>query len=355
MSARWIAILIILVGITIILHLAFPEVIQVIHMAWIMTGTLFSVIIAIVIYVIGEYFHERKIKAEKFLEWLHDLNKNFYFPLSTYSYNLSEALHYGDLENDELMLKWCIYLIYEYLRHGQKLVKSIGGNYLLPSIDGIKLTSKLSERIRDLLLDCFGEKLQELTNLDFPNFSEFNKYLEKNNRDLLEKFKKWVKVEKHRKELMVFTNLYSEILSANSLLSYGEVYSKIKKEFKVKKLHEQAKKILDIYDKLDTINRNIKELSFYVNKFAKKGYKSEDICEIKVSKPIVVFDGIFGFVKFKNSFPWLIRVKKTEQGVSPITIFIYSTKYEYIEDALEKSQRLKEKLKDELSMLLVNL
>jgi len=219
--------------------------------AWIMIGriatliSIISVIVAIVIYIIGEYFHERKIKAEKFLEWLHDLNKNFYFPLSTYSYNLSEALHHGNLENDELMLKWCIYLIYEYLRHGQKLVKSMGGRYLLPSIDGIKLTSKLSERIRDLLLDCFGEKLQELTNLDFPNFSEFNKYMEKNNRDLLEKFKKWVKVEKYRKELMVFTNLYSEILSANSLLSYGKVYSKIKKEFKVKKLHEQAKRILD--------------------------------------------------------------------------------------------------------------
>ncbi len=315
----------------------------------IITGSVLGIIGLIIGYAFREYLYRRRIKTEKFLEWLHDLNKNFYFPLSTYSYNLSEALHHGNLENDELMLKWCIYLIYEYLRHGQKL--AIRGNYLLSSIDCIKLTLKLSERIRDLLLDCFGEKLQELTNLDFPNFSEFNKYLEKDNRDLLEKFKKWVKVEKHRKELMIFTNLYSEILSANSLLSYGEVYSKIKKEFKVKKLHEQAKKILDIYDKLDTININIEELSFYVNKFAKKGYKSEDICEIKVSKPVVVFDGIFGFVKFKDSFPWLIRVKKTEQGVSSTTSFVYSARYEYIEYALTRSRKLKEKLEDELELL----
>ena len=323
---------------------------QITSLSDIITGSVLGIIGLILGYAFREYLYRRRIKPEKFLEWLHDLNKNFYFPLSTYSYNLSDALRRRNLENDELMLKWCIYLIYEYLRHGQKLVKSIGGSYLLPSIDGIKLTSRLSERIRDLLLDCFGEKLQELANLDLPNFSEFNEYLE-NNRDLLEKFKKWIRIESYRRELMVFANLYSQILGVNSLQSYGGIYGKIKKEFKVKKLYKQAKKILDIYDKLDTINRNIKELSYYVNKFAKEGYKSEDICEIKVSKPILVFDGIFGFVKFKDSFPWLIRVKKTEQGVSSVISFVYSTRYEYIEDALEKSQKLKEKLKDELSKL----
>jgi len=323
---------------------------QITSLSNIITGSVLGIIGLIIGYAFREYLYRRRIKTEKFLEWLHDLNKNFYFPLSTYSHNLSEALRHKKLEEDELMLKWCIYLIYEYLRHCQKL--AIRGNYLLSSIDGIKLTLKLSERMRDLLLDCFGERLQELADLDYPNFSEFNEYLE-NNRDLLEKFKKWIRIKIYKDVLTVFAYLYSRILYADSLLSYGGIYSKIKKEFKVKKLHEQAKKILDIYDKLDTINRNIEELFDYVNKLKKEGYKSEDICEIKVSKPILVFDGIFGFVKFKDSFPWLIRVKKTEQGVSPITIFMYSTRYEYIEDALEKSQRLKEKLEGELSKLLV--
>ena len=307
--------------------------------------------IATLVYGIGEHFHVEKIKHEKLSDYIHYLNSDYYFPLSTYSFNLSRALRHNDLEEDELMLKWCIYLIYEYQRCGQKLLESIGGKYLLPSIDGVILISKLSEKINNLLLDCFGEKLREVSYLDFSSFADFSDYLEKD-CDILNKFKIWIEASKNRKELIVLTYLYSRILSFNTLQFYGGIYDEAKKKFKIKELYKQAKRLLDIYDKLDTINRNTEELREYVNKYVRE-YKPEDICEITVSKPILVFNNrIFGFVKFKDSYPWLIRVKVNKKGIEPLSYYIYSCKFEYIEDALEKSQKLKDELEDDLLDLL---
>ena len=57
----------------------------------------------------------------------------------------------------------------------------------------------------------------------------------------------------------------------------------------------------------------------------------------------------FGFVKLREDFLWVIYIKK-ENGkeLEPFKKFKYETKYEHIEEALERSQRLKEKIGEDI-------
>jgi len=308
------------------------------------TGAVVTAIITAILLWVERRYSIKRLQTEKFLNWLHRLNTQYYSNLASYSGYLSKALRDKRLPKDEALIEWCLYLIYRYIYYGEKF-KSAGGIYLVFSVEGMRDVLKLSQLMYGLLLDCFKERLQELANLGDLEYFKFKEYLKEEHNDILEKFREWIGYEKNRKELVVFSYLYSELLSAEVLSTYGFHYKKVKRVFSLGRLYKSARKVIELYESKKVIERNIDELTKIVNEYSKR-YGYDDVCAIEVSEKLLVFEkSFFGFVKFREDFPWVIYVKK-ENGkeLEPIKKFKYETKYKHIEEALERSQRIKEKI-----------
>jgi len=306
-----------------------------------------GVAVAVFIFWVGRRYSIKHLQTEKIFDWLHELNTNHYSNLATYSGELSRALRDKRLPQDEALIEWCLYLTCKYVHYGEKF-ESAAGMYLVYSVEGMKYVTKLSQLTHEWLLYCFKENLQDLAHLGDLEFFAFKERLREDHREIEETFREWIKHEKNRRELAVFSHFYSELLDAEVLSTYRFHYRRVKKIFRLKRLYKSAKKVIELYEHKEVIERNIEELTGIVNKYSKE-YGYEDVCTIVVFEELLVFKKrFFRFVKF-GKFPRIIYVKKAEKGVEPFKKFEYETKYKHIEEALVKSQRLKEEIEKDIS------
>ena len=309
-------------------------------------GAAVTLIAAVIIFWVDKRYSIKHLQTEKILNWLHELNTKHYSNLATYSGELSRALQDKRLPKDVALIEWCLYLIGKYVYYGEKF-ESAAGMYLVYSAEGMRDVSKLSQLTHEWLLYCFKESLQDLANLGELEFFEFKERLREDHRDIEEKFREWIKHENNRRELVVFSYLYSALLNAEVLSTYRFHYWRVKKIFRLKRLYKSAKKVIALYEHKEVIERNLVELTGVVNEYSKE-YGYDDDCTIVVFEELLVFKKrFFRFVKF-GKFPQVISVKKAEKGVGPFKKFEYKTKYKHIEEALEKSQRLKEEIEKDI-------
>lgn len=310
-------------------------------------GALVSALVAIIVLWVEKRYSIMRLQTES-SNWLRKLNSKHYINLASYSGHLSHVLQDKRLPENELLIEWCLYLIHKYVDYGEKF-RSVAGIYLIYSVEGARAVSNLSQLMYNRLLDCFKESLQELAKLGDLEFFEFKECLRREHKDIVEKFREWIRYEKNRRELVMFSYLYSELLNAEVLsIYYGFHYWKLKRVFCLKSLYKNVKSVIELYESKEVIKRNIDELTKIVNEPSEE-YGDKDVCKMLVSDKLLVFEKrFFRFVIF-GEFPWIIYVKKAEKGVEPLKKFEYETKYKNIEEALEKSQKRKKKIEGEIN------